>query len=367
MLSVSVRKTLSPDFALDVTFSAVPGIAMLFGASGSGKTTLLRCLAGLLAPDAGRIAVGDHALFDSSRGVDVPVQQRNIGYVFQELALFPHMTIGQNIEYGLHRLAKPARTERARTIANSFRIASLLSRRPAAISGGERQRAALARALVMDPALLLLDEPLSGLDHAVQSHIMDDLRAWNVVHGIPILYVTHAHREVFALGDRVIVLEQGCVVADGIPHEVMDMPDDEPLAQLAGFENFFEASVIARRPDAGTMLCRLGTTDAELEVPLSSAPPGTPIRIAIRAGDILVANQEPAGLSARNILRGSLTSLRREGTRIVATVQAGERFLVHLTPGACESLGLAPSVPVWLIIKTHSCRHMRPPDNPIRI
>jgi molybdate transport system ATP-binding protein len=355
-LSVALGKRLPPAFGLDVAFSAPPGITIVFGASGSGKTTLLRCLAGLLRPDAGRIAIGDRILFDAAAGCDVPVQQRNIGYVFQQLALFPHLSVGDNLEYGLPRLAREARRERARAIAESFRITRLLSRKPAAISGGERQRAALARALVMDPALLLLDEPLSALDHVTRSRIIEDLRAWNAAHAIPVLYVTHAHREVFALGERVVVLDEGKVVAEGTPHDVMDAPAHEPIAQLSGFENFFSGSVVTRRTDAGTMQCRLDDTGAELEVPLSNARTGSRVRIAIRAGDILLAIEQPRGLSARNVLQGRLVSLKREGATFIAGVEAGERFIVHLTPGACESLALSTGDRVWLIIKTHSCR-----------
>jgi molybdate transport system ATP-binding protein len=300
--------------------------------------------------------VRDRLLFDSSVAVDVPVRKRHVGYVFQQLALFPHLTVAQNIEYGLAHMTAPLRRQRTEAVAASFRITHVLARTPDGISGGERQRTALARALVLDPSLLLLDEPLSALDHAAQSRIMADLREWNAAHGIPILYVTHAHREVFALGERVVVLEQGRLVAHGTPNEVMDAPAHEPLAQLAGFENFFTGTVTARRPDAGTMHCRLGLTDVGLEVPLSRAETGADVRIAIRAGDILLANQEPRGLSARNILQGRLVSLTREGATVAAGVDVGERFLVHLTPSACESLDLSIGADVWLIIKTHSCR-----------
>ncbi len=354
--TASIQKRLSARFSLDVSFSAPPGITMVFGASGAGKTTLLRCLAGLVRPDAGRIAVGDQVLFDSTIAQHVPPERRNVGYVFQQLALFPHLSVAHNLEYGLANVASGLRHARTRAIAESFRISHVLDRKPDAISGGERQRTALARSLVTDPSLLLLDEPLSALDHAAQTRIIEDLKSWNAAHGIPILYVTHAHREVFALGERVIVLEHGRVLAEGTPYDVMETPAHERLAQLAGFENFFDAQVGARRLEAGTMLCRLEATDTGLEVPLSGASSGARVRIAIRAGDIIIANQEPHGLSARNILLGRLISLTRDGATSVAEVDAGPRFVVRLTPGACESLGLAAGDRVWLIIKTHSCR-----------
>jgi molybdate transport system ATP-binding protein len=355
-LTASVRKRLGASFTLDVTVSLNPGITMLFGASGSGKTTLLRCLAGLSRPDAGSISIGSHVLFNSTPRVDMPVRSRSIGFVFQQLALFPHMTVADNIAYGLAGVHDKASRERVRAIAESFRIWHVLSSSPRRISGGERQRAALARSLVLEPSLLLLDEPLSALDHATQSRIIEDLRAWNDAHRIPILYVTHAHREVFALGERVLALDNGRVIADGTPSEVIDAPAHEPLAQIAGFENVFDGSVVARRADAGTMSYRIDAPgNAVLEVPLVNTRQDSLVRMAIRAGDILLANEEPRGLSARNILDGSLTSLRREGPTVVAEVLAGARFVVHLTPGAVEGLSLAPGMRVWLIIKTHSC------------
>ena len=355
-LTAAIQARMSRDFQLAVDITVDPGITMLFGASGSGKTTVLRCLAGFHRPDAGRVAIGDDVLFDATRGINLHPGQRTVGYVFQQLALFPNMTVEQNIHYGLASLDLEARRARTQAIAASFRIAHLLHRRPGEISGGERQRTALARSLVTDPALLLLDEPLSALDHVSQSRIIEDLRAWNAARGIPILYVTHSHREVFALAEHVIVLKNGTVLAEGTPEEVLETPAQEPLAHLAGFENFFDATVTSVRTDAGSMHCRLAGCDVELEVPRVSAEPGVAVRIAVRAGDILLANQEPHGLSARNVLAGSIISMQREGATVILFVQTGARFEVHLTPGASESLRLAAGQRVWLVIKTHSCR-----------
>jgi molybdate transport system ATP-binding protein len=360
-LTARIRKRLSPAFTLDFECSVQPGITILFGASGSGKTTVLRCFAGLDRPDSGRIAVGERTLFDASTGLNLPARQRRIGFVFQQLALFPHLSVSDNIGYGLDHLAAGKQLERIHSIARSFRIDHLLDRKPPAVSGGERQRAALARALVMDPDLLLLDEPLSGLDHATQSKIMADLLAWNAAHAIPILYVTHAHREVFALGERVIVVHEGRAIAEGVPHEVIDAPAHEEMAAIAGFENFFDATVTTRSAEAGTMQCRLEPGGVTLEVPFSRAPEGAPVRIAIRAGDILLASQEPRGLSARNVLRGRLLSLDRQGPMVTADVDAGARFAVHVTRGASESLGLSVGNEVWLVVKTHSCRLVASP------
>src|SRR5271170_7134007 len=306
-LTIQIRKRFSNagrDFALDVEFALAPGITIVFGPSGAGKTTLLDCVAGLTTPYSGKIAVGDRVLFDQAHAIDLPVQSRRIGYVFQDLALFPHLTVDKNVEYGLAGLNKNERRKKSDAILESFRIADLRERKPGEISGGERQRVALARALVTDPCVLLLDEPMAALDASTKSKIIDDLRAWNAAHAIPIVYITHNREEVFALGDRVLVLENGRIIADGTPHGVMAAPRRESLAQLIGFENIFHATVSAIHEDRGTMRCRLADSHVELETPLVRAEIGSKLLIGIRAGDVLLATVQPVGLSARNIIPG---------------------------------------------------------------
>jgi molybdate transport system ATP-binding protein len=344
------------DFTLDIGFTLAPGITIIFGPSGAGKTTLLDCIAGLTTPDSGKIVVGERVFFD--RETNLPVQSRKIGYVFQDLALFPHLSVQKNVEYGLAGVHKSERRKKSETILESFRIADLRERKPGEISGGERQRVALARALVTDPCLLLLDEPMAALDAATKSKIIEDLRAWNAAHGIPILYVTHNREEVFALGDRVLVLENGRVIADGTPHGVMAAPRRESLAQLIGFENIFHAVVIAIQEKRGTMRCRIAESDVELETPLVRAEVGSTLLIGIRAGDILLATVEPAGLSARNIISGRVLSVVLRDVIVVVRVNCGVEMEVHLTLAARDSLQLQPGREVWLIVKTHSCHLM---------
>jgi molybdate transport system ATP-binding protein len=355
-VAAGIRKRLSAQFGVDVDFTAPPGFTILFGESGSGKTTVLRSIAGLSRPDSGRIVVGDRTFFDSGSRVDMPPQQRRVGYVFQQLALFPHRTVRANIAYGLHGLAASEQRDRVQAIADSFRITDVLDRRPDHISGGERQRTALARALVTEPSILLLDEPLSALDHAIQSRIMDDLRRWHERRRIPVIYVTHNHREVYALGERVIVMERGRILAAGSPHDVLDQPAQRMLASLAGFENVFDATVTGRQERAGTMRCLVDHSATELEVPLTHHQTGDRVGVAIRAGDILVARDEPHGISARNVLRGHVVGITLQGPTVVVTIDAGARFVVHVTPAAAEALALQPRAMAWLIIKTYSCR-----------
>jgi molybdate transport system ATP-binding protein len=357
-VAVQIRKEVGKDFELDVTVTLPSGITILFGASGAGKTTLLDCIAGLVRPEEGRIGTQEKILFESALGINISPQFRRVGYVFQDLALFPHLTVQGNVEYGLLRLASAERQRRSAAILKSFRIAHLRSRRPGQISGGERQRVALARALVIDPAVLLLDEPLAALDTVTKSKIVDDLRTWNQEHGVPIIYVTHSREEVFALGERVIVLENGRAVAQGTPHQVMSAPRIETVAQLAGFENIFDATVIAIHEDRGTMVCQLGESKVEIETPLVWADVGSALRVGIRAGDILLASLPPVGLSARNIIAGRVVSLARRDVIVVAKVNCGVEVEVHLTLAARDSLELQAGRDVWLVVKTHSCHLM---------
>jgi len=365
MLEVRVQKCHAAGgnaFSLDAAFRAAPGFTILFGASGAGKTTLLDCVAGLVRPDNGRIAIGKRVMFDTAENVDVPTSRRRVGYVLQDLALFPHLTVEQNISYGLTHLPAEEQAKRRQNILQQFRISPLAKRNACEISGGERQRVALARTLVTDPVVLLLDEPLAALDAATKAKIIDDLREWNRLHRIPILYVTHSRDEVFALGERVIVLEAGRIVAEGTPHEVMRAPQMETVAQLAGFENVLDATVEAVHPERGTMLCQLtaaGSAKLLLETPLVRAETGSLLKVGIRAGDILLATSPPVGLSARNVIPGRITSLQQRDVIVAAKIDCGVDIEVHLTLAARDSLRLSAGHQVWLVIKTHSCHLMR--------
>jgi molybdate transport system ATP-binding protein len=350
-----LRGVASPPFLLDIEVEVPPGITILFGPSGAGKSTLLDCIAGLTRPDTGRIAVNGELLLDSAGNINVPPQHRQISYVFQSLALFPHMTAEVNVAYGLPDLTEQERRARVSEILQMFRVEKLRARKPREISGGEQQRIALARSLVTLPRVLLLDEPLTGLDAELKASIIDDLRAWNAAQKIPILYVTHSREEVDALGERVIALVHGKIVSEGTPREVLDAPRRKRLAQAAGFENLLTGTVLDLREVDGVMRVRLANAACEIEVPLGHAAPGDRVRVAVRAGDILLAAEPPRSLSARNVLEGKIVSMERRGTLVVTRVDCGVIFTVHVTPGAERTLELATEKRVWLVLKTHSC------------
>jgi molybdate transport system ATP-binding protein len=363
VLKVRLRKsrsgaTRSP-FVLDVALEIPPGITIVFGPSGAGKSTLLDCIAGLLKPNSGQIEISGEVLLDVERRINLPPAKRKIAYVFQFLALFPHMTVEQNVAYGLAHMASPEQALRVKAMLETFRVQQLAKCKADEISGGEQQRVALARSLATSPRVLLLDEPLTALDEGLKKSIMEDLRRWNAAQNIPILYVTHSRAEVDALGERVIALDRGKIISTGTPHEVLDAPRRSALAHASGFENLFSGVVTDHREADGVMRVRLVKGTCEIETPLGHAAVGIAVRLAIRAGDILLATQRPYGLSARNVIAGKIISLEQRGTMFVAQVAADADgavvFTVHLTLGAKRALELDVNQPVWLVIKTHSC------------
>ena len=362
MLKAQLRKARSgatpSSFVLDVAIEIPTGITIVFGPSGAGKSTLLDCIAGLLKPDTGRIEIDGEVLLDVEQRIDLPPAKRKIAYVFQSLALFPHMTVEQNVAYGLADMPAPQRALRVKAMLEAFRVEQLAKRKADEISGGEQQRVALARSLATSPRVLLLDEPLTALDEGLKKSIMEDLRRWNAAQNIPIVYVTHSRAEVDALGERVIVLDHGKIISTGTPHEVLDAPRRSSLAQASGFENLFSGVVTELREADGVMRVQLVHGGCEIETPLGHAAAGTAVRLAIRAGDILLATERPYGLSARNLIAGRIVLLEQHGTMFVAKVAADADgavvFTVHLTLGAKRALELEVNQPVWLVLKTHS-------------
>jgi molybdate transport system ATP-binding protein len=348
------------DFQLETQFVVFPGVTVILGHSGAGKTTILRCIAGLCDPEDGRITIGDRTLFDSRQRIKVEPAQRRVAFVFQDLALFPHLSVQDNVTYGLRRLDGTERKRRMSEILDSFQIAHLSGRLPREISGGEQQRVALARSLVTEPSVLLLDEPLSSLDTRTKASIIEDLRRWNDARRIPIVYVTHDHAEVLALGDRVIALEQGRIVTEGLPLDLVPAARRASIAQPAEFENVFDASVVELREREGIMRCRLTGASIYLETPLMKLPIGSEVCIGVRADEILLASSQPAMVSACNVIRGGVKRLERVGAAFEARVGCGAEFRVHLTSRSVESLELKVSSEVWMIIGAQACHSVRP-------
>jgi molybdate transport system ATP-binding protein len=360
MLQAKIKKRLGRDtdeFFLDVEFEVRKGVTILFGASGSGKSTTLRAIAGIIHPDEGQIKVDEQIFFDSQKRINLPIRKRGVGYVFQNLALFPHLSVRANVEFGMKNLPPREKQQLAAEIMSALKIEHTANRKPREVSGGEAQRVALARALLSSPKVLLLDEPLSAIDEATKSGIIDDLKLINRDLQLPILYVTHSRDEALTLGERVIVYERGRVVACGEPLEVFRSPLRKGVARLTGVENIFTGSVVAKNEAGGTMTVEVKDQSGvcRIDVPFGNETIGKPVTIAVPANDILLATQAIHSVSARNILRGQIFTIEGKSNRTEVRVKSGVLWSVSVTRQAVKELQLRASQEVWLAIKTHSC------------
>ncbi|MEQ9260064.1 MAG: molybdenum ABC transporter ATP-binding protein [Roseovarius sp.] len=351
MFEVSFRHRF-PGFALDVDFAAPPGVTVLFGRSGSGKTTIVKAVAGLLTPDEGRIASGDRVLLDTGRGIRLAPHRRRLGTIFQEGRLFPHLTVRQNLLYGAWFAPKGAAREDLGRVVELLGIGALLERRPGALSGGEKSRVAIGRALLSAPRLILADEPLSALDEARKAEILPYFERLRDEVAVPILYVSHSASEVARLATTVVALDAGRVVAQGPAAEVLGDPGILPAgAREAGA---LLTARVARHHEDG--LTELDAQGLALFLPRIARAPGTALRVRIAAHDVILARTRPEGLSALNILPGTVRELRPgEGPgTIVALDTAAGRVLARVTRRSASALGLEPGVTVYAVIKTVS-------------
>jgi molybdate transport system ATP-binding protein len=270
MIEARIRKTFAPrrdssGFSLDLEFQTRAGVTVLFGPSGSGKTLTLDSLAGFVRPDQGRILLDGALLFDGETGVHLAPQARRCGYVFQNYALFPHMTLRQNLSFAAERIPRLERHRRVNEMLERFHLAEAAGRRPHEVSGGQRQRCSIARALIGDPRLLLLDEPAQGLDAPLRAEFYDMLRQVRAEFQTPVLLVTHDLEECFELGEDMIVLRDGRVAQTGAPSEVLNAPATLEVARLLGTFNLLPAEI--RALDPGRNLSRVRMGEFELEGP----------------------------------------------------------------------------------------------------
>lgn len=346
MLEVNLNKSIG-GFNLNIRFEHRKGVLILFGRSGAGKTLTLRCISGIASPTSGLIRLNGDTLYSSESRTDVGIRRRDIGYIFQHDTLFPHMTAGQNIAYA----AKGGDVQRWLDV---FHVAHLVDRYPRQLSGGEQQRVAIIRALVTKPKLLLMDEPLSAVDIARRNVLLDELRDLQRSSGIPIVYVTHNVSEAYRLGDRVLVLEKGRVIHDGVPLEVFPTPTSIPLASLYGTENILTGIVEQHHPDDGTTELRVGRL--VLHVPLCADGIGESAMVAIRPEDILVARRRITGTSARNQLAGRIRSVTQDtAPSILVELGEGVTLRARVTPRSLQALELKEGSEVYLLIKAWAC------------
>lgn len=338
------------DFALNTAFEAPAGITVLFGRSGSGKTTVVNAVAGLLRPDFGRISIADWVLLDTEAGRVLPPHKRRLGYIFQEGRLFPHLTVRQNLAYG--QWFAPKHDTRADTgrIVDMLGIGPLLDRRPGGLSGGEKQRVAIGRALLAAPRLILADEPLASLDEARKAEILPYFERLRDEVSVPILYVSHSPAEVARLATTVVALENGRVARQGPAVEVLADPMVTPAgARAAGA--VLEAVVVAHHADGLSELSAGGTPLLLPEVPV---PVGRTIRVRVPAQDVVLSRTRPEGLSALNILPGTVETIRSgegPGALVSLDTPAG-RVLARVTRRSADALDLTEGGICYAVIKT---------------
>ncbi len=335
--------------ALDVDFQAPSGLTVLFGRSGSGKTTIVNAVAGLLKPDAGRIAVEDRVLLDTQAGVCLAPNQRRLGYIFQEGRLFPHLTVRQNLGYGrwFSRARGGAEPEH---VIEMLGLGDLLDRRPGALSGGEKQRVAIGRALLANPELILADEPLAALDEARKAEILPYFERLRDEAVVPILYVSHAPGEVARLATSVVALQDGRVARQGPATEVLGDASILP-AGVRGAGAVLEATVVAHHDDG---LSELDAGGQRLHLPRVSKSVGTILRVRIPAQEVILARQRPEGLSALNIIPGRVEAIREGGGpgAIVSLATPAGTILARITRRSAQRLGLAEGVECFAVLKT---------------
>lgn len=351
-LEVSLRHAFG-DFTLDVAFAAPPGITALFGRSGSGKTSVVNAVAGLLRPDHGRITLDGQTLADTAQRIFLPPHRRRIGYVFQEGRLFPHLTVRQNLGYGAWFAPRAARREDMGRVVEMLGIGHLLDRRPGALSGGEKSRVALGRALLSAPQIILADEPLAALDEARKAEILPYFERLRDEVAIPVLYVSHAAAEVARLATTMVVLDDGKMVAQGPTAAVMA---DPAALRSVGIREVAAVlpAVVAGAEDDG--LTRLETATGPLFLPGIDAPPGTRLRVRILAHEVILSRARPAGLSAQNILPGIVTAVRPgDGPAVMVHLAiGGDEIVASITRRAAADLNLAPGDSAHAIVKSMS-------------
>lgn len=351
MIDVAIEKKLG-GFSLDVAFKAGDGVTALFGRSGAGKSTIVKAIAGLIRPDRGRIQVGEKVLFDSAMRINVPAERRRAGVVFQDGRLFPHMTVQQNLLYGFAR----ARGQKHISLDDVVRVLGLeamLTRRPATLSGGERQRVAVGRALLSQPALLLMDEPLASLDDARKAEVLPFLEELNARFSIPVIYVTHDVDEVLRLANDVVLLAGGTAAASGALAMVTSRLDLPVEAEALGLGAILDGRVQGHEEARG--LSMIETQAGVFKLPLLSRPLGSRVAIRVAARDVSIALERPNAISVQNVFDATIEEMRAGGPHVVRLALSagnGGRLVAELTQDAVQRLNLAKGSKVVALVKS---------------
>jgi len=352
MLSLDIERVLG-GFRLAASFEAGEGVTALFGRSGAGKTSVVNSIAGILRPDRGRIEISGETMFDAGRGIDVPTPKRRVGYVFQEGRLFPHLSVRQNLNYaGLFSRGMPA-SDFARVV-ELLGLRDLLERRPGNLSGGEKQRVAIGRALLSSPRLLLLDEPLASLDAHRKHEVLQYIELIRDEVKVPIVYVSHAVEEVVRIADTVVLMSAGSVLAVGPAEDIMGRPDLRPGEGAFEGGAVIDAKVVEQ--DMEHDLATLAFEGGMLTATGVDALVGEPVRVRIRARDVSIALERPRRISIQNVLEGRIVGVTAGSNGIVdvAIDVGGTMLRSRVTRRAVEQLGLSEGLAVYAMVKAVS-------------
>jgi molybdate transport system ATP-binding protein len=353
---LTVRLRQADPIPLDVEFSCRAGdVLAIFGPSGSGKTTILRAIAGLYRPAHGRVCAGPEIWTDTASASFIPPHRRAVGYVFQEYALFPHLTAAGNVITALGHRPRLERRARAEALLERVKLSGYANRRPHQLSGGQRQRVALARALAREPAVLLLDEPFAAIDRVVRRGLQDEVDRLRQTLDIPLILVTHDLEDVVRLATHLLIVAQGKGVASGSLQTIMSRPDLAWLRDVIGLGSLFEAQVT--RVDAGRGLVELAFDGGILLAPSGVLTIDTRVRLRIPAREVILAVKRPEGLSLHNILAGSVSSVHADphSGQVVVQIAVGRTLiLAEITRDAAANLGIVVGMPLFALIKSLS-------------
>jgi molybdate transport system ATP-binding protein len=350
VLSFRCRHRYPGGFELDVSFEITRRFTAIFGPSGSGKTSVLSTITGLLRPDQGEVRLGDRTLLDTERRICVTPAARNLGVVFQDALLFPHLTVQDNLQYGRRHRRRPRRTVEFARVVEVLELGSLLRRYPRGLSGGESQRVALGRALLSGPEMLIMDEPLASLDDRLKGHILAYLEAVVAEWDMPVLFVTHGQAEVRRAAQWVVVMQKGRVVCGGPPDEALGQPGPLAWTNSSAPVNLLRIEELVAAE--GHLSARVGGQTVFL--PIAEPPARSPAFLQFRPADVTLARSDVAGLSVRNHLSGRVCQVLSVQSAVFVAVDIGQILWAEITPQAAAELQLSTGTEVVCLLKAHS-------------
>jgi molybdate transport system ATP-binding protein len=352
LLSFRCRHRYAAGFKLDLAFEIDHLFAALFGPSGSGKTSVLSIIAGLLRPQNGCVRIADRLVYDADKPLSLTPENRNIGFVFQDSLLFPHLSVEHNLRYGQRRRANKSRNIEFSRVVDVLEIGSLLKRHTRNLSGGERQRIALGRALLSDPEILIMDEPLASLDEHLKSRILSYLERAVAEWNIPTLFVTHSQAEVRRAAAWVVVIDKGRLVCAGPPDEALGEPTPMTWTNSTGPANLLRIEQIEKTGD----LVKASVNGQSIVLPIVNLPSASPEFIQFRPADVILSQRDVSGLSVRNHLHGRVRQILTLDGAVFVAIDIGQLFWAEITQQAATELEIQVGCELTCLLKSHSLK-----------